>query len=485
MDLNQISAETLDEIKKATTAGVNISTGLQGVDLSDVVSLIPVNTPFYNQLPKTSPEQGARFAQWRALTNVNNTQPDPGTPYDYAAPLVNISEIDVAAAYGKIGTGYTVTKDAINRAKGYADAKAIALFNCLNQYKIAADKKLLGGQSFALAAPTGVTVVPSTTGGSIPASTQVQVQVAARTLSNYNYGGSGAATAIVSATTSNAGGTNSAVATVTAVRGAVAYDWFVGGFYLTTTTVNKVTITTIPTANQPVPLLPGIYAVAPAAVPTVDGSAKPNDFNGLLASLAGDYALPGSYGQVTAGQGVPSGATFQSLDGAGFTINGANVAELDRLNAAIYASVQLSPTAYMMSSQTASELSGGLLTSAAGAVTMFAPNEAAQRTDVVAGGNVSWYINKSTGGTPIEIEIHPNLAPGILIARTDTVPFPNSNITNTLEQRDEAPVSDYEYGVSRVQGVAGGGPRFDGETSSSTTLVNRAPVAMGVISNIG
>ncbi len=359
MDLNQISAETLDEIKKATTAGVNISTGLQGVDLSDVVSLIPVNTPFYNQLPKTSPEQGARFAQWRALTNVNNTQPDPGTPYDYAAPLVNISEIDVAAAYGKIGTGYTVTKDAINRAKGYADAKAIALFNCLNQYKIAADKKLLGGQSFALAAPTGVTVVPSTTGGSIPASTQVQVQVAARTLSNYNYGGSGAATAIVSATTSAAGGTNSAVATVTAVRGAVAYDWFVGGFYLTTTTVNKVTITTIPTANQAVPLLPGIYAVAPAAVPTVDGSAKPNDFNGLLASLAGDYALPGSYGQVTAGQGVPSGATFQSLDGAGFTINGANVAELDRLNAAIYASVQLSPTAYMMSSQTASELSGG------------------------------------------------------------------------------------------------------------------------------
>ena len=481
--INEITAETLEAIKKATTAGVTSGTGFYGVDLSGLISLIPVNTPFRDMLARTRPKMGAKHADWRVLVNVNNTQPDPATAFDYAAALVNLSELDVSALYGKLGAGYTVTQDAIDLAGGYNDAKATAIFNALNQFKIGEDKKAIGGQNFALTTPGTPTVTQSDTGGSIAASTVVNVKVAARTGSNYFYGGSTIASAQGTVTTSTvAAATHSAVATVTAVRGAVAYDWYVGSFYYTTTTVNKVTITAIPTANQAAPSLPGLYATAPTAVPTADGSAKPNDFNGLLATLAGDYATGGATGLVTPGTGTSSGAYFKSLDGAGFTISGANVTELDNLNQAIFDTVQLSPDAYMVSSQQATELSAAILSSTA-SETFFQPNLAG-RSEAVLGAFVGWYVNKAAGGTPIKIEVMPNLPPGTLIARTDRVPFPNSGISNVCEIRCLRDIADYEYAAARNAGVAGGGPRFDGETYANEVFVNRAPVAMGVLSNI-
>ncbi len=484
-DLSAISVETLDTIKKATTEGVNIGTGISGVDLSGVISLVPVNTPFYDHLPKTKPAMGAPFAQWKALLNVNDGQQNPATPFDHSAPLALLDEVDVSALYARTGYGYTVTQDSIDAAGGYADAKAIGVFNTLNQYKIGMDKKLLGGQSFALNVPTGLALGAASTGGQIAASTTVEVQVAARTGSGYYWGGSTPACAAVGLETAAGTATNSILATVEAVWGAVAYDWFVGGLYYTTTVVNTVEITSIPTANASVPKLPGLYRVAPATVPTVDASAGEYDFNGLLATLTGDYAVGGAFGQVTKGNGQASGAALQSLDGKPLSVNGGNINEIDDLLQEIYDNVELSPDVLMMSSTTASGLSSALVTTAAGATTMFAPNNVAEREGVVAGAFISWYINKAAGGTAVRIDVQPHMVPGHIIARTDSVPFPNSNITNTLEQRDRAPIADYEYASARIPGQAGGGPRYDGETYSVSTLVNRAPVSMGVLSNIG
>jgi hypothetical protein len=481
--LDVITSETLEEFKKAQTAGMTSGTGVYGIDLSDLISLVPVNSPFLDMLPRKAPTEGAQYAQWRALVNVNNTQPDPATAFDYAAPLVNLNEMDVSAKYGKVGAGYTVTNDAMDFAKGYADAKAIAIFNALNQWKIGIDKKAIGGQQFPLNLPTGLAVVPASTGGSIGATTAVPVQVAARTASNFFYGGSTAATATVSATT-GAGTTNSATATCTAVRGAVAYDWYVNGFYYTTTTVNKVLITAIPVANQATPNIPDLYGTAPTSVPAVDTSAKAADFNGLLATLTGDYATGGAIGLVKAGTGVASGCQVTSLDGGQLTISGANVVELDTLLTQIFNSVRLSPTAFMMSSQEATTLSGAILGSNA-STTFLQPNGFSERADIIAGGFVGWYMNKAAGGVPVKIEVHPHVPPGTVIARTDRVPFPNSNITNVLELRELRPVSDYEYASARVAGVSGGGPREDGETYNLSTLVNRAPVAMGILQNVG
>ena len=485
MNLNGTSEETLDLIRKAQTSGVTSGTGIVGVDLGDLISLIPVNTPFFDSIARTRPQMGAPYATWRALTNITNLQSDPGTALDWAAPLAQLNEVDVTAKYAKVGFGYTVTQDAIDLAKGFADAHAISVQNAMNQFKIGADRKLLGGQNFALQTPGTPAVAQSDTGGSIAASTAVNVKVAARTLSNYFYGGSTTASAQGSVTTSTvAAASHSATATVTAVAGAVAYDWFVGGFYYTTTTVNKVTITSIPTANQAVPAgLPGLYGTAPASVPASDASAKATDFNGLLATLAGDYATGGATGLVTRGTGTNSGAYFNSLDGAQFTVSGQNIAELDALNANLFNAVQMSPTRYLVSAQEANSIAKLIFANAGGGTNYFAGTDR-NRADVVAGGFVGHYINKAAGGVPVPIRVMPNLAPGTLIAVSDTLPFPNSNVSNVLEMRSLHDVADYQYATNRNAGVAGGGPRFDGEVYATTTLVNKAPVAMGVVSNI-
>ncbi|TIH34969.1 hypothetical protein D4765_11795 [Subtercola vilae] len=395
---------------------------------------------------------------------------------------MNVNLQDVTALYARIGAGYTVTKDAITFGADYADAKAIAIFNAINQYKIGEDKKAIGGQNFALAVPATPTVTPSANGGSIPATTAVPVKVAVRTGSNFSWGGSGIASSAGSATTGS-GTTNSAVVTVPAVRGAVAYDWFVNGFWYTTTTVNTVTVTTIPTANATAPItnVSGLSTVYPTSVPTVDASASSLDFNGLIASLAGDYATSG-YGLVTPGQGSPSGAKFLSLDGAPLTFSGGSVNEFDTLNQYIYDSVQLSPDRYMVSSQQSKTLSKAFLAAGTSSVYLEQGNGDGGRTNASLGGHLNTYFNAITGDR-IEIEVNPNLPAGTIIATRDSIPFPNSNISNTMELRTQEDLTDWDYPAGRQSG-AGGGPRYDGEVYSVETFINRAPVSMGVLQNI-
>ena len=154
----------------------------------------------------------------------------------------------------------------------------------------------------------------------------------------------------------------------------------------------------------------------------------------------------------------------------------------DNMFQSIFDSVRLSPDALMVSSAQATEISTLLLQSGA-ANTYYTPGMDG-RLDAAAGGFVGHYVNKAAGGAPVKIEVHPHMPPGTIIARTDTLPFPNSNVTNTLEVRTLRDVADYEYGVSRLAG-AGGGPRFDGECYAAETLVNKAPVSMGVLCNVG
>jgi hypothetical protein len=248
--------------------------------------------------------------------------------------------------------------------------------------------------------------------------------------------------------------------------------------------VNKVSITAVPTSNNPIPNLPGINGTAMGTIPTVDSSAKATDFNGLLATLAGDYASGGATGLVTRGSGVSSGASFTSLDGAAFTSSGQSINELDALNSTIFNSIQASPTRYLVSSQEANSISKLLLATAGGGTTFFTPG-ADGRHDVTAGGFIGHYVNKAAGGVAVPIQVHPNLAPGTLIAATDSgAPFAGADISNVLEMRQLEEVADYQYATNRNSGVAGGGPRNDGEVFSTSALINKAPVGFGVISNI-
>lgn len=482
IDFDLLTTETFDLAK--STAGIYSSTGVYGYDLTGWVWLAPTMAEYRNELARKRSTSGGKFAIWRALTNVNASQPDPNVPFDYAANLANFNEQDMQAPYVPVGLGGRVTQDARDLANGLgADPLAIATIGVMNQTFIGEDKVLIGGQQFALAIPGTPVVVQSDTGGSIAASTAVNVKVAARTGKNYYYGGSTVASAQGTITTSTvAAAVHSATVTVAAVKGAVAYDWFVGGFYYTTTTVNAVTVTSIPGSAQAIPTtLPELSTVAPTTPPVADTSADPNAPNGLIASILGDYNAAGQY--VTAGTGTPWGAPWTSLDGGTLTLAGGSIAQLDTLFLNLWNATYTSPAVLMMNAQQASDIATKI-TGSPGAVTFLQPQDNG-RQNITAGGFVGHIMNKAAGGRLVPVKVYSHVPPGTIIARADTCPYPEANIDAVVSVRTHRDYARFDYAPGRVPGVAGGGPREDFEVRSIEAHVNKAPPLHAVLSNVG
>jgi hypothetical protein len=216
-------------------------------------------------------------------------------------------------------------------------------------------------------------------------------------------------------------------------------------------------------------------------VPTADTSYSVNNYNGVIASTLGDY---GTTGPVTPGSGVSSGATFIDNGGAALTASGSSLPLLDQINDAVWAGSQLSPTAYMVNSKQADEI-GTLLLGTTAALTLLPATDAQARTNLAGGGYVGTYINKAAGGVPVSIEVHPHMAPGTIVARTDRVPFPGSNIGSVFQVRCQYDTMRFDYAANYNPNTLGGGPRYDFEIRSMETLVNQAPVAQVVATNIG
>jgi hypothetical protein len=497
--MQEISEETLgamQAITKAQTTGITTATGIQSYDLSPLVTLIPVVTPFRDIVARTKSPDGNKYAVWRALLNATNAQPDPSVPFDYAANEVVFNEQDFQAAYKGTGLAGIVTQDAYDLATGYDDPYATTTFNVLNQVLIGDDRKLLGGQSFALAQPAAPGLSSATTGGSITASATVYVGVAARTGSGYYYGSGNSQGNSANITVGSGTSTNTVTATVAAVRGAVCYDWFQSSngstwYYYTTTTVNTVKMTKTISSNQAFPAaiacpdLTTVWKGTANTVPTYNGaadngSANSADYDGFLATLSGDYNGVGQW--VTPGAGTANPSIFNSLDGAALTLSGGSVAEIENyLFLALWQQVKCSPTALMMNAAQAQEIANLVLGSSS--ATTFLNTDASGRIAVTAGGRVGELINAPAGGVTVPIEVHTSLPPGTIIARTDRVPFPQANISSVLEYRALRDTVQFDYGVNRVAGSAGGGPRREFEIKSMGCFVNKAPVAMAVLGN--
>ena len=494
-----ITEETLAAIQKAQTTGILESTGLYSYDLSGLINLIPVVTPFRDIVARTASPQGSPFAIWRSFMDATNSQPDPSMGFDFAAPEMVFKEQDFQAIYKPTGMAVNVTQDAYDLAKGLGngDPYANATFQTLNQVLIGDDRKQLGAQSFALAAATAPTITQHATGGTIGAVT-VYVGVAGRTGSGY-YFGSGNSQGASASTTFGSGSTNSVSATTPALRGAVAYDWFQSAngttwYYHSTTTVNAVTMTAVINANNAVTTgtsVPDLTAnwkgLAPTAAgytgPTYNsaadnGSANANDYDGFLASLSGDYNGSGQWAKPGTGTANPS--VWNSLNGAALTLTGGTVTEIEQyLFLPLWQQVKCSPTAIMVNAAQAQEIANLILGSSS--ATTYLNTDASGRMSVTAGGRVGEIVNAPAGGVTVPIEVHVSLPPGTIIARTDRVPFPQANISSVLEQRCLRDTAQYEYGVSRVPNVAGGGPRKESEIRTVSAFINRAPVAMATL----
>lgn len=495
--LGQVTEETLAQIMKAQTTGILESTGIYSYDLSGLVSLIPVVTPFRDMVPRVSSPDGNPFAVWRAIMDLTDAQPDPSMGFDFAAQEVLFKEQDFQARYKPTGLAGVVTQDAFDLAKGYGDPYAISTFQTLNQVLIGDDRKLMGAQSFALKAASAPTLTQVTTGGTIALSTTVYVGVAARTGSGYYYGSGNSQGNSTSGASGSGTSTNSVTATTTSIRGAVAYDWFQSSngttwYYYTTTTTNTVTMTSVITSNNALPAatqcpdMTTAWKGTASSVPTYNasadnGSANANDFDGFLANLSGDYSGVGQW--VQPGTGTANPAVYASLDGAMLSLTGGTVAQIEAsLFLPLWNQVKCSPTALMMNAAQAQEIANLILGSTS--ATTYLNTDSAGRINVTAGGRVGQIVNAPAGGVEVPIEVHVSIPPGTIVARTDRVPFPQANISNVLEYRNLRDTAQFDYGISRVANTAGGGPRREFEVRSVGSFLCRAPVAMGVLQNV-
>lgn len=504
-ELEQLSQETLQILRKTTTSGILVGTGVQGVDLSGFTSQIPVNVPARNNtsaFPRTIAGMGSQVAFWQTWLNINSSQYSAAVGRDYAGSMTQFLAQNVYAPYQPLSKAGRVTLDSVAVARNYVDALAQGEMQTLNQLFIAQDMNIINAQAWALPAIGTVGLAASTTGGGFLATGTVYVKVAPRSGANVYDGGSGPAGAEVSIAVT--GPAASVVATWAAVKGACAYDVYVGSatgveYYYTTTTVGSVTITSVPTSgtSNALPtnimllstLRPGTgiqpLAIPPVAgngtPPTVDTSYSVNYYNGVTASTLGDY---GALGPVTPGTGTASGGIFIDNGGNAPVLTGGGVDIFDKINDQVWQAVQLSPTAYMVNSAQADEVSRLILASGS-ATTFLPPTDADARTNLAGGGYIGRYINRAAGGVAVQIEVHPRVPPGTIIGRTDRVPFPASNIGTVFEVRCQYDTMRFDYAANYNPGVQGGGSRYDFEIRSMETLVNRAPGAQAIVTNVG
>ena len=488
-DLLGVTEETFAAIKGTLTVGLTASTGLQGVNLQDYVSLVPCLTPTRDSLPRSAAPQGAQFAYWRTFTNVNALQADGAEPTDFGGSATQMNMQNVFAPFGLIAKHGIVTEDAIALAGGYADALAVTTLETMKQEFITENINILHSQAFAAPSLGAPSLSASASGGFIGSGAPVYVLVAGRTGKNYFYGGSGPASASSHLTTGTTSTTNSVSAFVTAQRTIVAYDWFVGAtaaaaVYYTTTTVNSVTITSVPTTPQALPSLPLLSSTQPTTPPTADTSFQSYWINGYVASILGDWST-GAFGTsyATPGSGTAQGSIFTSLDGGTFHVSGAAIAELDALNLAIYNNYPgVSPARYIVGTQIVNDLANAALNSPQ--AVLFYQGTLEDRQRLSMGGTVANYLNKTDGKTQIEIFVDPYMVPGELIAEVRSVPFMGSNVKTASRVETLRDYQRFDYAPNYVANSATGGPRHEFDVRCFEAFETVVGPTMGVLANI-
>ena len=126
--------------------------------------------------------------------------------------------------------------------------------------------------------------------------------------------------------------------------------------------------------------------------------------------------------------------------------------------------MKCSPTAIMVNAAQAQKIANLILGSSS--ATTYLQTDPSGRMNITGGGRIGSIINAPAGGVEVPIEVHVSLPPGTIVGRTDRVPFPQANISNVFEYRALRDTAQFDYGISRVAGVAGGGPRKEYEIRS-------------------
>lgn len=487
-NLTNVTNQTLELIKtslqtpisKADTTGISSQSGLLFYDLEPAAKLLfPVLTPLRNEIPRMR-GRGGDAVHWKAVTGINTGRLSLGVAEGRRNAVMKTRTEDRMARYATIGLENSVTDEAQFGAENFDDVKALAVNSLLQATMIGEEALIIGGNaSLELGTTPTPALTTATTGGSLAKDTTLSVIAVALTYEGYlgssvengvagavtrtnadgsqdTFGGGSAQKSTAeTVTTGSTGSAHKVTASVTAVRGAVAYAWYWGAADSeklgAITTLNTVTITDAATGTQTAASLSG------------DNSSNSLVFDGLISQIADTDS--GSYIKYLS---TNSGLT---ADGAG------GIVEIDDAFRYFWDTYRVSPDEILVSAQELFNITKKIIGNGGSPLVRF-NLDAKGEISMAAGAVVGNYLNKYAvgGGQLVNIRLHADMPPGTVLFRKTTVPYPMANITNLLEVRYmqnyyqvEWPrrTRSYEYGVYSRQ-----------------ALLNYAPFCFGLIGNI-
>lgn len=498
-DGRDVTAETIESLKKTMGGGQGIekastiqtSTGLVAYDLeAPSKNLYPVLTPLRNRIPRKTRGAGAGDgAHWKEVTSITGSgvASMPWVPEGQRAARMSMVTADRSASYVTLGEEADVTFEAQSAGEGFEDVMASSGMRLLQALMIKEEYAILGGnRSVALGTPTAPTVTPEATGGTIAAGTYnvavvaltqegflvasladgvvQQVTVTGMDGQTFNLNGGSSNKSATTSTGAITGDTNSIKASTPAVKGAVAYAWFVGAAgsekLEAITTINSVLLTSL--------LGTGQALTAVAADRSKNASLA---FDGLLYS-AFNSALAYYRALATGTEGTGTGLT---ASGRG------SIDEIDTMLEWAWSNYRLSYEEIYVNAQELRNITDKVLTGSGTPMIRFNFDINQANPTLVAGQVVGYYFNPFSldGGQLIPIRLHPNLAAGTLFAWAENLPgaYQAANIPNTAEMQCRRDYYQIPWPIITRANATG--------VYAEEVLKVYAPFAMGIITNIG
>jgi hypothetical protein len=234
-------------------------------------------------------------------------------------------------------------------------------------------------------------------------------------------------------------------ATVTPVKGALAYAWFVGA-------AGSETLQIV-TTNSAVHLTD--IVAGGSVAPTADGSGDPLAFDGIIPQI------------------INGGGLYYDLGNSQLTASAGGIAELDEINSRLFNQFKNGATRYLVSEQLAKDITSAIVKNN-GAPTLFVNN--GEKNDITGNYMVRRYVNKSYGGENVSIEVHPWLPNGTMVVMCDRVPYPNANIPSVLEMECGYDYRQLEYAMTT--------PQYEFEVRTFEALKHYFPACQAIITNV-
>lgn len=407
-----IDAGPEEEIKKA----YSVALGLTGLNLEPAVKmLLPIYNPLRRRFPVDRPQMGGQHAIYRALLGYSAALKDSdlfGVVFGAIGPENQHNAVTFQIPYASLAINDKVVWEAIQMARAYDDAMATATQASLVRLLRAEEQVVLGANRDAISAPSAPALTAQSSGGSIGAVT-VNVRVTALTYLGWRAGSQGGASAVGETDPSPqasvsfaSGSTNSVLATWPAVKGAVAYNIYVNGFYYATSFINRVVITSVPTSGN--------------APPASNTTANPNIFEGIISWCTRD---------VVYGVSVDKSGLFIDAGGAGLTAQAGGIKEFDDILGNLWNRWQISPSLIVGSAAAVRSLTAKLM-SLNNALQYRVAIEG-ERGGFTGGVILAGYINKfaaSVEGLPAVIPVmaHPYMPDGMFLFLAERIPYPYS-----------------------------------------------------------